>query len=912
MKRKMKKTFKLAVACSLVSTMMLASSAYAADTPSGNTTGNTSSSSSSTSLRLSFPDVPVTHWAIKHVTRLAVEGVVQGDDFGRYNPESSVSQQDVIIMAIRMMGLENAALQSKTSVALPFGDDDVRKDARPYVAYAIDQKLINLQEEYTQGKKWGTKEASREWVAKIVVRAIGKTQDATNKAGTSTSFADNSKISESALGFVNAALSLGIVQGFEDNTFRPDGNVTRAQMATFWSRAEKYLANPSNRIVAGTVMAIEGSKLTIRDSSGKTRDLQINTGASFYTSKSDTDRLSASDIKLYNEVYVLQNQNTAYFIEVTNDEVPMKSFEGTLVSVNINDLTASIQADGKYYTYELASNVSVRDLNGAGLSLGSLQENSVVEIRKHALIPEAKVAQIIVKKTPVNKTVTGAFQSVDLAAQTVTVKDNGTGVIEKFTIPDKSVFVQAEKYFDPANLFQGDVVRVVIKNDKLVSIEVVQQLVEKRETGKLLSISEDKSIVTIQKAGEQLAAYKVSDKLLVVLGENQYGSIRDLMPGDEMKLEINQNKIDKISVVGRTIENLTLATIEQYNADSKYLIVKDDQGRPKIYTITDSTALKYDDNSLPLETFKGYLVKGKRVNIIASQDKLISVQFATRMEGTVVSVSTTTGEVTIKTASGISQTYKTMSNAYVSKYSQPIAKLSDLKAGDYVRGFFDGNQENVVSLSVRETQLVHTTAVDAAANKVTVIDAAGGIGNYSLFALPVHQNGTAVGIGSIQIDEPLQMTFVGSSLESVQLVDAIRGKVASVDAAGGKITVTDYSNNTQVVEIGANAIVKSGNTVLPSLSVLNPEDRIQIVKNSGGSTIVQLIGGQQRTVQSYDATTREMTFMRASINDKANYLLHSKAYLHQGTQVLAPTSFVAGETVTVYFLNDRVLEIAKP
>lgn len=912
MKRKMKKTLKLAVAYSLVSTMMMAAPAYAAEPAGSSTTGNTSSTSNSTSLRLSFPDVPASHWAIKHVTRLAVEGVVQGDDFGRYNPESSVSQQDVIIMAIRMMGLENAALQSKTNVALPFSDDDVRKDARPYIAYAIDQKLINLQEEYTQGKKWGTKEAAREWVAKIVIRAIGKTQDAVNKAGETTSFADNQKISTDTLGFVNAALSLGIVQGFEDNTFRPDGSVTRAQMATFWSRAEKYLANPSTRIVAGTVMAIEGSKLTIRDGKGKTQELQINTAASFYTSKSDTERLSASDIKLYNEVYVLQNQNVAYFVEVTNDEVPMKSIEGTLVSVNINDLTASIQADGKFYTYELASNVSVRDLDGAGLSLGSLLENSVVELRKHAVIAEAKVAQIIVKKAPVNKTVTGAFQSVDLAALTVSIKDKDTGLVETYPIPAKSVFMQAEKYFDPANLYAGDVVQVVVKNDNVTAIEVVQQLVEKRDTGKLLSISDDKTIVTIQKAGEQLAAYKVSDKLLVVLGDNQFGSVRDLMPGDEMNIEINQNKIDKITVLGRTIENLTLATIEQYNADSKYLIVKDELGRPKIYTINDTTTLKYDDNALPLETFKGYLVKGKRVNIIASQDKLISVQFATRMEGTVVSVSTTTGEVTIKTAGGVSQTYKTMSSVYVNKYSQPLAKLSDLKAGDFVRGFFDGNQENVVSLSVKETQLVQTTTVDASANKITVMDAAGGTGNYSLFGLPVHHNGTAVGVGSIQIDEPLQMTFVGSSLESVQVVDAIRGKVASVDAAAGKITVTDYSNNTQVVETGTNVTVKSGTTVLPSLAVLNPEDRVQIVKNASGSTTVQIIGGQQRTVQSYDANTKEMTFMRATINDKATFLLHAKAYLHQGTQVLAPTSFIAGEIVTVYLLNDKVLEIAKP
>lgn len=904
-KRNMRKTLKLAVACSLVSTMMLGAPVYAAEPATGNTTTTTS-----TSLRLSFPDVPVSHWAIKHVTRLAVEGVVQGDDFGRYNPENSVSQQDVIIMAIRMMGFENAALQSKSNVALPF--DDVRPDARPYVAYAIDRGLIDLQEEYTAGKKWGTLEAPREWVAQIVIRAIGKTSEATSRSDVPTGFADNSKISSSALGFVNAALSLGIVQGFEDNTFRPEGSVTRAQMATFWSRAEQYLANPSSRIVKGTIMSLDGNRMTVRSSDGKMVTLTMHSSAVYYTAENDTERLASSDIKQYNEVYVLQNQNTAYFVELLNDEVPMRSIEGKLVSVNMNDLTLAVEIEGKFYTYDLASNVRVKDLNGDGLSLGSLLENSIIEMRKHAEIAEAKVEEITVKKAPVNKTVAGAFQSFDAAALTVVIKASDTGLLETYPVSGASVFVQDEKPFDPTLLFPGDVVRVVVKNDNVSAVEVVKQLVEKREQGKFLSISEDKSIVTIQKGDDQYAAYRVSDKLLVVLGENQFGAIGDLMPGDELHLEINQNRIDKITVGSRTIENLTLATIEQFNEDSKYLLVKDEQSRLKVYTITDATALKYDENTLPFESFKTYLAKGKRVNIIASQDKLMSVQIATRMEGTVVSVSASNGDITIRTASGVLQTYRTAGTVVVNRYSQPLGRLADLRAGDYVRGYFDGTQETVVGLHVRETQIVQTTSVDTAANRIQVIDSKGETKQHSLFALPVHHNGAAVGVGSILVDEPLRMVFVGGTLESIQVADAYRGKVVSVDATAGKITITDFSNNNQVLDVGTNVIVTNGTTTLPSLASLNQDDRVQVVLNTSGAATVQVIPAAQRTFQLYDPNTQQMVFMRPTISDKTHYPIHAKAYLHRGTEVLSPTSFTAGELLTVYFLNGKVLEIVKP
>lgn len=910
MKRNMKKTLTMAVAYSLVSSMVLAAPAYA-EVSGGSTTTGTTNASSSANVKLSFPDVPSSHWAVKHISKLLLEGIVQGDDMGRYNPDSKVSQQDVIIMAIRMMGLESKALENKATISLPWSD--VRSDARPYIAYAIDQGLIDLQEEYdAAASKWGTKEAPREWVAKIVVRAIGKKQDAIAKAEFPGTFADNDKISSGSAGYVNEAVSLGIVQGFEDNTFRPADGVTRAQMATFLSRAEKYSPNLSDRALVGTVMAIDGSKLTIRDKNGLTKDVTLHTNASFYTYKNDTTRLTPSDVKLYNEVYVLHQQGTAYLVEVTNDEIPMTGVEGKLVSVDMNELTASIEVDGKYYTYDLASNVSVRDLNGAGLSLGSLQEDSVVELKKHALIQDAKISQIVVKEMPINKTVDAAFLSFDPVNLTVKVKDRQTGAEEAFKVTDKSVFWQGDNYFDPANLFEGDIVRVEVKKSKVVKVEVVQQLVEKRDEGKLLSLSDDKTIVTIQKSGDELASYKASDRVLVVMGDGSFGSIRDLMPGDQLKLEINQNKIDKVTVQSRSIQNFTLATIETYIADSKILLVKDELGNPKSYLVTDKTRFLYDNTELTLANFQSNFVKGKRVNVVASESTLLSVQIATRMEGTVTSVSTTTGELTIKTPTGGYQTYKTLSYTSVDKYSLPSAKLTDLRTGDYVRGFFDGTQQTVVGVSVRETQLVHTISKDASNSRITVKDLAGNTSSYSLSGLPVHRNGQPVSTNDIAVDEPLQITFMGKSIESVQVLDAVRGKVTGVDAVANRVTVTDYTNVSRVFETGTNVSVRNGSTVLPSLASVKPDDRVEMVKDTSGNTTVLIIPGEQRTVQSYDASTKVLNLMRRTVNDKLAYPLHDKAYIHQGTQLIAPTALVSGNVVTVYLINDKIVEIAKP
>lgn len=84
------------------------------------------------------------HWAIKHITKLAAIGIIQGYERAEYRPENSVSQQDVIVMAIRMMGLEKQALENKAETVLPVQVSDY---AKPYVAYAFDRGLILTQEE---------------------------------------------------------------------------------------------------------------------------------------------------------------------------------------------------------------------------------------------------------------------------------------------------------------------------------------------------------------------------------------------------------------------------------------------------------------------------------------------------------------------------------------------------------------------------------------------------------------------------------------------------------------------------------------------------------------------------------------------------------------------------------------------
>ncbi|PQP90383.1 S-layer homology domain-containing protein, partial [Paenibacillus sp. AR247] len=226
---------KKVVSAVLVGMMALSSgTAVFADTPA--TTGASVTAASVGQ----FSDVKSGFWAEKHIYKLAAQGIILGDK-GLFRPNDYVTQQEAVTMAIRFAGLQNK-LSTDTAVALP-ENVVVNNYFKPYVALAFQQSMLNkASESAATGQKgtWGERKASREWITEVLVRALGKESQASAAASKATTFADNGKISASKRGFVNVALELGLTNGVDGNRFDPQGSVTRAQLATFFSRAEAY------------------------------------------------------------------------------------------------------------------------------------------------------------------------------------------------------------------------------------------------------------------------------------------------------------------------------------------------------------------------------------------------------------------------------------------------------------------------------------------------------------------------------------------------------------------------------------------------------------------------------------------------------------------------------------------------
>lgn len=910
MSNKQKHTKKMAAGLIALS-VLVSSPVYAAEPVKTNGTAVTNTSSG-------FTDVSNDHWAIKHITKLAALGIIQGVEKGKFSPDTQVSQQDVVIMAIRMMGLENEALKNKTETILPVAVDSY---AKPYIAYAFDKDLIDVKEETdaagTNSKNaWGSRPATREWVAKLVIRSINKQDLAKQKNADPSIFSDSKDMSSWAVGYINAAVSLNIVNGVDDNNFQPKGNVTRAQMATFLSRADKELTTRSDRVVIGYMMGIKDRKMTILDKQGKTTEFTVTSDTAFYNAKDDS-RIPSTQIKDTNEVYVIQSSGTAAYVELTNEAEQMESYEGTLDQIYVSKMMVSVVQGGNKDLKELDQNVTVTDKAGGGLSLGSIPIGSIVELKRNLLIPNAKYSKIIVKQVPISKTAEGAVVSIDKNANTITFMEKTTGQNETFPFGVKlAITLSGGASGDLSKVRTGDVVSYEIKNNEVVGIKVSKQAdVSTAVEGALTSVSDDKKILTINKADNTLGAYYIADNAIVSIDGLSSAGFFDLEIGDQLKLDMVNDKIVKVNVTSRSIKQLAFAKIVNYDAESKLLTVTDDNGTPYAYKLTESTGISYWDSPMNLSDFADKFVKSKgtKVDLKVSKDKVVSIKYAMNAEGTVTQINPEANQITLRAPGGQNVTFGLMTAIGVDSLAKPGATIKDLKIGDNIVGTLNRDQDLITLIQVKKTAVYKTLISNSTERQLSVKDESGG-----LLVFQIDNNDKIVNPGKathsfedILVDEYIKVAYTGKKLESVEMLNTIRGKVTGVDVGAGTITVQDYYSGVQVLPVGKKFVIKQNGTTSADLNNIVVNDRVEVIKDANDQMIISKATASKRKVASYDSVLNLMQLKPGGSGEKTTYNFYAKAYLHQGTTAVAPGSFAENDDVTIYVLDDKIYEMEK-
>lgn len=855
-----------------------------------------------------FSDVNAGYWGEKYIYQLAAQGIVTGNN-GKFRPNDPVTQQEAVTMAIRFLSMQDQL--SSGAATLPT-NVKVNDYFTKYVELAFQQNLLDKQKEsgYTDEKViWGAQKASREWITEVLVRSIGRTAEANAAKNKATGFADNAKISPDRLGYVNVAVELGLAKGVNGNKFDPQGAVTRAQLATFFSRAQAYITTNYENQYKGSIASIENGKLELY-ADGKLNSFKLDSSTAYFVSDSEK-RLQFSDINPYTQAVVVANNGTAAYVEITDPTQQVERFDRTYARLSPNNV---IWLDTGSTFEELSYEPSTvfLDQNGIQIDPKTLAAGSLLTIERETYSPQKKIVSIRVKSGLVNKTGAGVVQNVDTANKRVTLKDS-TGYEDTYTWDDATVIRYQNQILSPAELKNGYAVNFTVKNSILQSVEVTQS-VDRTIQAMLYSVEENGKTITYKRSGStQLETKFLAEKPEIIMSGVAKPVLSDLLAdavsGDQVTLTINgEEKITKIEVTGRQMEQLDAVTIVNYDAKTHWLTVKDANNQPRVIILDDKTKLE-SSNGTTLDKVEPLLGAGRKVSVSLIGTRALSLEVVYKVEGKISSINTAKKVISIVAANGKVEEIPYNSTLLVEIFGKSNASLADVRVGDEVTAQLSTNQDYLQSLKLKTSAQFEVVFTEPAKNRIRVKANGATSDIYTDKATLTGDSGQAILLADLRPGTLVNITLQGLTAVSVAEVKLTLGEVTSLDASGNVLTVKDHSGNSQTLGVsGGVKVVKNGSTA-SNLSTLTQGDRVEIRKDIQGVTIIQVLEKIERAF--WQANNTEIQVKRKSINDNYRFTLSDKVFVHQGDTTLSVQSLKENDNIVLYLNNGVVVEIVK-
>ena len=173
-------------------------------------------------LEVSFSDVPENHWAAKYIYSLAERGVIKGKTPALFAPQDSLSRAELTALLCRLSGEE------PPQAAPHFTDVPETAWYAKELAWAVEAGIIKGVGENRFAPQLAV---SRQDMALMLLRYAAYLGLDLPAAEPAHAFSDAAAVSAYAREAVAALQAAGLTGGYEDNSFRPQNKISRAEAA---------------------------------------------------------------------------------------------------------------------------------------------------------------------------------------------------------------------------------------------------------------------------------------------------------------------------------------------------------------------------------------------------------------------------------------------------------------------------------------------------------------------------------------------------------------------------------------------------------------------------------------------------------------------------------------------------------
>ena len=171
------------------------------------------------------------HWGYEAMKRCLDYGWMTLTDTGEWKPNAYVTRAEFAADLARFAGIH---VFYPTDGAAQFSDVDPASDLAPYIAWASDSGIVTG---FDDGTFRPGRTLTREQMAAMLARFYALS--GITAAGSADGYADADAISAWAVNGVALCTARGLVQGDPQGRFRPQSDLTRAQIAAILSRMAK-------------------------------------------------------------------------------------------------------------------------------------------------------------------------------------------------------------------------------------------------------------------------------------------------------------------------------------------------------------------------------------------------------------------------------------------------------------------------------------------------------------------------------------------------------------------------------------------------------------------------------------------------------------------------------------------------
>lgn len=524
--------------------------------------------STMTAFAANFSDVGESFsWAKEAIEALAEDGVISGYPDGTFGPGKYITKEESVALFAKALGAnynENAEL-------LSFAKDTYSALLENYTSYAKDQAAFLIYKEvlttgdvssYLATANKG-QELKRYEAAVMIAKALGADKWLSDNPDYELDFKDAKDIPTDAKPYVYYAQDKGIITGMTEDTFAPDGSVTRAQVAVMIHR---ILTLMEYEYIDGVITKADINTISIKNSDGDARSFKVPSGV-FVTVNGEGALLG--DLEEGMSVVITSSNGLLYAIDaikIIPDETIVGAFKGKQTDTKNTTIKVSDLDSGYVETYTLASNAVIM-YEGETATLSAFASGDYV-------IAELKNGEIaVLNGEPKTVTIEGfVLEGIEFSPDvTLKVRDKNDNILT-YAVKSGATLKRNGETTDFAELAIGD--DVDLKLEYGIVSQVTAIGINKNVTGTIeeITISKNTSYITVD-TGKDVKEYAVARDVKVTIDGSE-GTLYDLRLGATVEFSASSSTVTKLTVASAITNTEVTGVVKSVNTSFKVVVLE--------------------------------------------------------------------------------------------------------------------------------------------------------------------------------------------------------------------------------------------------------------------------------------------------------------------------------------------------